>query len=569
MRSDNEKVIKSVEVLDGLAFFRVFSGGVACLGRKKAEVDSLNVFPVPDGDTGINMFLTMSSAKNEAEKKLSEKVGVVADAIAMGSLMGARGNSGVIISQLMRGIAKQMHSLSEIGTKDFAYALREASVMAYKAVMKPVEGTILTVAKGVGNAAAECVDRNYEDTMIGMLRYAIKQGQITLEKTPDMLPVLKEAGVVDAGGQGYIYFLRGMLEVLEGVAPQEEKADIVVKAQPKEEQKKVGAAFDTNIEFRYCTEFIITGENINQESIQSNIGGLGDCMLVVGTDEVVKVHIHTNNPGKVLQFCSEQGILHEIHINNMEDQHEELSDDFDPSEWSDKGDSPEAATPQPTLPAKDMAIVAISAGDGITSMFKSLGCDVIVTGGQTMNPSIQELVEAIKNSNGKEVIVLPNNSNIVLTANQAAKIVENDVYVIPTKTIPQGISAMIAMISGLDIKENVERMNAAVASVKSGEITHAVRDSKYNGLEIKENDIIGILDGDIVVAGKGKNEVVISLVDNILEDGTDMVTLIYGSSISEKEAFDMSDEIREKHPNVEIEIIYGGQPVYDYLIFTE
>lgn len=574
MTQDRAITNTSAGVIDGHGLLMMFSAGVKCLADNKDMVNSLNVFPVPDGDTGTNLYLTMTSALNEAEKKKDTSVGKVADAISMGSLMGARGNSGVIFSQLMRGLAKQLHDKQTASASDLALALENASEMAYKAVMKPVEGTILTVAKAIGKAAVKAIKDGKKD-LADMLFSALEAGKSALAKTPEMLPTLKEAGVVDAGGQGYIFFLEGALSAICDMPLEMPKSasQVTVITGPGSQEVAHVEGSEKAIEFRYCTEFILRGEGIDQEAIKEKIGVLGDCMLVVGTSETVKIHIHTNNPGRVLDICGACGVLHEIHISNMEDQHDELSAKDEKAEETAAEEATDPivpeAVPEVEEEKKPISIVAVSAGDGIDAILKSLGADVIVRGGQTMNPSIQELVDAIKASGGEQVIVLPNNGNVILTATQAGQIVEETVHVIPTKTIMQGIAALISIIHGSSVEENVDRMKDVISKVKSGEITYAVRDSSYNGLTIKANDIMGILNGEIKIVGKTNEEVLNNLINDMIDDESEIVTILYGEDVTEEETESFVEQIRDKNPDVEFEVQYGGQPVYSYFISVE
>ncbi|MCR4425166.1 MAG: DAK2 domain-containing protein, partial [Firmicutes bacterium] len=480
-----------LQALDGPGLLRAFAGGVAWLGENKNIVDSLNVFPVPDGDTGTNMYLTLTSALREAEKAGSAGVGPVGDAIAMGSLMGARGNSGVIFSQLMRGFAKRLHGAEQADPVEFAAALQEASNVAYKAVMRPVEGTILTVAR-MGARAALHAAREGKD-ILGVLDAAIRQSEMTLERTPDMLATLKEAGVVDAGGKGFVFFLLGFASALRGEPMPRPTQEAVPEAAPPRAQvaaEPVRAARQ-RLEYTYCTEFIVRGDRLDADAIRRSISSEGDSMLVVGGPDAIKVHIHTNFPGRVLEACISQGSLHEIHINNMEDQEEE---------FRARG-GPEPVTGAKPSPVREVGVVAVAVGEGIEAILRSLGADVIVTGGQTMNPSIQEIVAAVDSVAAKDVIVLPNNSNVVLTARQAAQVAQTNVHVIPTRTVPQGMAALLAVSQQASLEENIARMTEAADRVKTGEITYSVRDSKVNGFTIRENDVIGLLDGELTVAG--------------------------------------------------------------------
>ncbi|HOA15002.1 MAG TPA: DAK2 domain-containing protein [Bacillota bacterium] len=564
--------------LDGKSLNKAFRDAVQYVGERKASVDALNVFPVPDGDTGTNMYLTMNSAVKEMDKYPAEKIGEVANSIALGCLMGARGNSGVIFSQLMRGFAKRLQGKKTATSTDVAEAIMDASNMAYKAVIKPVEGTILTVSRVAGREALEANKAGSD--IIDIFKAALEGAKSTLEKTPELLPVLKEAGVVDAGGKGYVLFLEGLIESLEGKTGTNKPVEIAHEQHIHEQEPKKDLA---HIEFRYCTEFIIKGSELDEEKIRKDIEMLGDSMLVVGIPETMKVHIHSNNPGKVLEKVVKYGTLHEIHINNMADQHE----DFVMPDFS-KGSGPASnaqggkvtsapavdVKAQPSASAragekKAVATIAVSAGDGLSEIFYSLGVDKCVTGGQTLNPSIQEISEAVEATGAKEVIILPNNKNVILTAKQAADVVKAKVHVIPSKTMQQGIAAMMGYNSEMSAKDNVDRMNKGITSVSSGEITYAVRDTKINGLEIKQNDYIGIIDGQLLVKGSDLNEVVMESLDKMIKPESEIITIFYGSEVEEGKASEMVDNIQQKYADMSIELHSGGQPVYYYLISVE
>ena len=547
--------------LDGHGLIDAFASGVAWLGENKSMVDSLNVFPVPDGDTGTNMYLTVSAALKEAQKSRDLNVGAAADDIAIGSLMGARGNSGVIFSQLMRGFAKRLHGLAVASPSDVGAALAEAASVAYKAVMKPVEGTILTVAR-MGARAAVQAARDGRDVQ-GVLDEAIRQGEITLSRTPDMLPTLKEAGVVDAGGKGLVVFMQGFAMGLRGEA---------VSAGARA-QAPVGAALGSRpaqekIRFRYCTEFIIRGERLSPDAVRNSIlsAAEGDSMLVVGNENTVKVHVHTNSPGRVLETCLTYGSLHEIDIDNMEDQHEE---------FESMGDlpRPQAASQAPAPSAvRDVGVIAVAAGDGVERILVSLGADIVVTGGQTMNPSIQDIVDAVQAVRAREVIVLPNNGNVVLTARKASEVpdlAQTKLHVVPTKTVPQGLAALLAMSPSASLGENIEKMSEAVGKVKTGEITYAVRDSAANGLTIREHDIIGLFDGDLKAVGQDIFEVASSLFSQMHSAEDEIATILYGAGVNGEDAEALASSLRHQYPDVEFEVQYGGQPLYYYLISVE
>lgn len=553
--------------LDGKALTKAFRDAAAYVGENKSIIDALNVFPVPDGDTGTNMYLTMNSAVKEMDKYPADKVGEVANSIALGCLMGARGNSGVIFSQLMRGYAKRLQGRKTAGPSDVAEALMEASNMAYKAVIKPVEGTILTVSRLAGREAMEAYKTGAGVNEI--YKAALEGAKIALEKTPELLPVLKEAGVVDAGGKGYVFFLEGVLSSLEGkIIERAEEAKSVPQLKQEDERRDLA-----HIEFRYCTEFIIRGGGLEEGKIRRDMDPLGDSMLVVGIPETMKVHIHSNNPGKVLERAVKYGTLHEIHINNMADQHEdfvmpEFQAKRNGKNKTENGEA-KATTPEKTPESRNMATIAVSAGDGLTEIFESLGVDRCVTGGQTLNPSIQEITQAIESTGAKEIIVLPNNKNVILTANQAAEVVKAKVYVVPTKTMQQGIAAMMGYNPEVSAKDNVERMSKGVDSVTSGEITHAVRDTKINGLEIRQNDFIGIIDGQLLVNGSKLEDVALSTIERMIRPGSEIVTVFYGSDVDKAKAEEFAATLQDKYPELSVELHSGGQPVYYYLVSIE
>ncbi len=633
-----------IDTMDGSALRIAFASGAAWLGDNKGIVDSLNVFPVPDGDTGTNMFLTVSSALKEAQKSASSDIGVIADAISLGALMGARGNSGVIFSQLMRGFAKRLHGVKAASGADIAAALVEASNMAYKAVIKPVEGTILTVsrmsARGAVHASRDGAD------IIGILEEAIKQGEITLARTPEMLPTLKEAGVVDAGGKGFLIFFEGFLSAVKGEPVSAVSAGVAggrphdaTGAQPHAQQPVRTQAVSSapasasaptlaatpaagadkgqtgvsttaearqareHIEFKYCTELIVKGERLDPDAMKAAILGAiqGDSALIVGNEHTVKVHIHTNFPGRVLETCIRYGSLHEIDINNMEDQHEEFEARAEAAEGgtgtagaagasmpstlasasasgaADAGVMPSpgsaAAGPAaPPQPRKNLGVVAVAAGDGIDMVLRSLGADVVVTGGQTMNPSIQDIAEAARATNADSVIVLPNNGNVILTAGKASEVPDvSDIAigVVPTKTVPQGIAALLALNPGASMRENIAHMTEVSGRVKTGEVTYAVRDSAYNGLVIKENDIIGLFDGELKAVGSSREQVVDELVAAMYAESDEVATVFYGAGVSAEEAEAIVAGLEQKYPDMEFEVRYGGQPLYYYLISLE
>jgi DAK2 domain fusion protein YloV len=572
-------------LLDAEDFARAISAGTEWLGANKELVNSLNVFPVPDGDTGTNMHLTLLAAVREISKVQGKTLSDIAEAVALGSLMGARGNSGVILSQLLRGFAKGVEGKTTLDVAGLARGLQVAASMAYKAVMKPVEGTMLTVARQAARSAVECKRNNLD--MVQAVEKILNDAQDTLEKTPEMLPTLKEAGVVDAGGQGLVFFWEGFVKSIRGEAvfarrdalvavPQ--KADSKVAARKaKEEEKR------PDLEFRYCTEFLVKGKNLPLDMLRQNLTRFGDCVLVVGTDDVAKVHVHTNHPGQVLEHCIRLGELHEIKIDNMAYQHNEFEeakskrdrvvsidsgDDEQDSRYKSGGAG--EAKPKEQKVEKPVGVVAVAVGEGLSEILKSLGADVIVEGGQTMNPSIEELRDAVYQVAAKSVIILPNNGNVILTADKVKEIVSDiETVVIPTKTIPQGVAALVTYNPSVDAESNRRSMEDMISQVSTGEVTYAVRASSVNGFSIDEKDFIGIKDGELCSTGKDRNEVAMSLVSQMVDSDTSLITIYHGKDIRSEDANELAERLADVYPYLEIEVHYGGQPVYYYIISAE
>jgi DAK2 domain fusion protein YloV len=572
-------------LLDAEDFARAISAGTEWLGANKELVNSLNVFPVPDGDTGTNMHLTLLAAVREISKVQGKTLSDIAEAVALGSLMGARGNSGVILSQLLRGFAKGVEGKTALDVAGLARGLQVAASMAYKAVMKPVEGTMLTVARQAARSAVECKRNNLD--MVQAVEKILNDAQDTLEKTPEMLPTLKEAGVVDAGGQGLVFFWEGFVKSIRGEAvfarrdalvavPQ--KADSKVAARKaKEEEKR------PDLEFRYCTEFLVKGKNLPLDMLRQNLTRFGDCVLVVGTDDVAKVHVHTNHPGQVLEHCIRLGELHEIRIDNMAYQHNEFEeakskrdrvvsidsgDDEQDSRYKSGGAG--EAKPKEQKVEKPVGVVAVAVGEGLSEILKSLGADVIVEGGQTMNPSIEELRDAVYQVAAKSVIILPNNGNVILTADKVKEIVSDiETVVIPTKTIPQGVAALVTYNPSVDAESNRRSMEDMISQVSTGEVTYAVRASSVNGFSIDEKDFIGIKDGELCSTGKDRNEVAMSLVSQMVDSDTSLITIYHGKDIRSEDANELAERLADVYPYLEIEVHYGGQPVYYYIISAE
>ncbi|SES74147.1 DAK2 domain-containing protein [Anaerobranca gottschalkii] len=537
--------------IDGTLLKNMLIAGGQALSLRKSEVDSLNVFPVPDGDTGTNMNLTMTSAINEIKKVNSNKVKDVVKALAMGSLMGARGNSGVILSQLFRGFSKVLETKDQITPLDFALGLNEGVKTAYKAVLKPVEGTILTVSKYAAKAAL--MEAKQGSDLVKVMEKALEQGEITLKQTPEMLPVLKQAGVVDSGGKGLLVIYEGWLKFLKG----EEIGDITQADEGIVDFVDEHPLDPKEIKFAYCTEFIIFGNKLDPDKIRNELVDLGDSLLAVGMEDMVKVHIHTNNPGKVLEVGTKWGSLKGIKIDNMLLQTEELRE-VKHNKVENLG------------PKKEVGVIAVAAGEGLKEIFISMGVDYVIEGGQTMNPSTEDFLKAMESVNADSFILLPNNSNIVLAAQQAEKIATKPTKVVRSKTIPQGIAALLNYQSeGIPLEELYQMMEEAITNVKSGQVTFAVRDSKFNDLEIKEGNILGIAENKIEVIGQDVEETTLRLLDKLITEDSEIVTIFYGEDISKEQGEKLIDTIMEQYDNVEVELHYGGQPLYYYLISVE
>lgn len=540
----------SLEFVEGIDLVRSIKAGCIKLEHNKDRVDQLNVFPVPDGDTGTNMYLTLMSAVKEGEKNKDQALGKVAKAISKGALMGARGNSGVILSQIFRGIARELEGKEKAGSMDLARAFKNGSDTAYEAVMKPVEGTILTVIREVARACEKEASHNKD--IIAMLLSGINAGARTLKKTPDMLPVLKEAGVVDSGGQGLVYFLEGFME---GFALENEIPLDTYRQDMAPETVEAMAVRLEALEYQYCTELLIKGNDLNPEEIKEHLNPLGDSMLVVGGDDLVKVHIHVNHPGKVLESCLQWGQLSDIKINNMlEEVHEHrlnLEDE------------------QKQKAAKKIGLVAVASGAGVIDILKSLGVDEVVEGGQTMNPSTEDLLSAAEKVNSPAVIIFPNNSNIIMAAQQLDSLTEKKIAVVPTLSVMQAITALVAYDPEGDIDSILSEMTEEIKQVKFAEITYAVRDSAMNGLDIKEGDKIGILAGEITATGDEENEIAQKLLEQMVDEDSELITLFYGNGLREEEAMALKEIIEESFPEHEVEMHWGGQPHYSYFISVE
>ena len=540
-------------------------GGSDCLAQHKEAVNALNVFPVPDGDTGINMYLTVNSAvKNIAGREYGAVADLGAD-FALGALMGARGNSGVILSQIFRGFSQSMAGKKTLSAVDFAQALQKGVDLSYKSVMKPVEGTILTVFRHFAAAAAKAAKPGGD--IVAMLRAAMVAGEKSLALTPDLLPVLKEAGVVDAGGKGLLLIMEGGLRMLAGEEICVPVAIAPVEAAPQTPSAAAGATAD--LEFVFCTQALVKGENLPIDKIRLHLSITppGDSLLVVGTEELVKIHFHNNQPWQVLEYLSQFGTLHDIIIDNMNDQHEHLT-----TAESLNGAALEEAKAAAAPPAETCATAAIAvcAGEGLTEIFSSMGATVIC-GGQTMNPSAEDLLTAIAACGGEEVVVLPNNSNIILTAQQAQKLAEKPVYVAPSKFVTQGVAAMLSYDKNVGGAANAEAMSEAIKHGIPCEVTYAVRESKYNGFNIKPGDVLGLKKGEIVATGKKLIPTVIKLLEKVMaeDEGYSLISFFYGHDMTEADAAALAARMEERWPDFDVEYHAGGQPLYYLLLSVE
>lgn len=556
-------------IIDGKLFARMIQQGANHLAANAKYVDSLNVFPVPDGDTGTNMNLSMSSGAKEVRHNFSEHVGELGKAFSKGLLMGARGNSGVILSQLFRGFGKAIENKEILNAQDLAAAFQSGVETAYKAVMKPVEGTILTVARESAQKAVETAAKT--DDIITVMEEAVKEAKASLERTPDLLPVLKEVGVVDSGGQGLVFVLEGFLAELKGIQLTEipEKEVSMEQLVKQEHHKSVQSYLSTeDIEFGYCTEFMVKldheklGKPFSEEKFRNDISRFGDSLLVISDDEIVKVHIHTERPGDVLNFGQQFGELINLKIENMRQQHTAILE-------ADQQPASEPVRTQAPVKDKEYGFVTVSMGSGIKKLFTSIGVDQVIEGGQTMNPSTEDIVKAIEEVNARKVFVLPNNKNIILAAEQARDMTEKEVIVIPTKSVPQGISAILAFNPSADIETNTEAMTEALEHVKSGQVTFAVRDTKIDGLTIKKDDFMGILDGDIITAHPDLLEASKELIRHMLDEDSEILTVIVGENVEQDVVDTIEEFVEEQFPDVEIEIHEGNQPLYPFILAVE
>jgi hypothetical protein len=529
---------------------KMFKQGTYELNKNKDIVDSLNVFPVPDGDTGTNMSLTMNSAIEGLSKQTFDTVEEVSKTISKGSLMGARGNSGVILSQIFRGFAKGCKGKKELNSSELCHAFKEAADTAYSAVLKPVEGTILTVIREIAERGMEYAGESLDiEELFALL---IKRGEETLERTPEMLPVLKQANVVDAGGKGLLFILKGCHDAMLGIETNYES----IKSTPVENAPAQAYMNTEDIEFAYCTEFIIEGDNMNGNKLKAFVEKMGDSLVFVQDEELIKVHVHTNNPGLALEEALKYGSLKKVKIENMKDQHSNIIDGSHVTIESIPYD-------------EDYGFIGVAMGEGFINIFKDLGILGNIEGGQTMNPSTEDFLREIDKCNSKHIFIFPNNSNIIMAANQAKELSDKDIYVIPTKTMPQCITAMLEFNRELDANENFEAMVESLGSVKTIQITYSVRDTLFNDMAIEKDDFLAVADGEIKGVGKNQFDVVFESIEKTRDESSEILSIYYGADVTEEDAQALASSIEERFPDLEIDVYFGGQPVYYYVFSLE
>ena len=559
----------SVERIDALMMKKCFLAGAKALEARKDYINELNVFPVPDGDTGTNMTMTIMAAVREINKITDVTVDNLCKAMSSGSLRGARGNSGVILSQIFRGFTKELKGLEYLEVTDLGNSIQHAADTAYKAVMKPKEGTILTVIKAGAEKSVELLMEGESQDMVAFAEEVVAYMEDTLKRTPDMLPVLKQAGVVDSGGEGLMTFVRGALAALQGKEVDLDISGVDAKASPA---ITTGSSEDAaDIKFGYCTEFIIMLERDQdkvEKELKAYLQDIGDCVVVVADDEIVKVHVHTNHPGLAFEKALTYGSLTSMKIDNMREEHQEKL--IRDAETVAKQQAEEDQREDEPKEHKADGFVVVSAGDGLSDIFKDLGADEVIEGGQTMNPSTEDILQAVERVPADTVYILPNNGNIILAAEQARDLTEDKkVVVIPSTNIPQGIAAMINFMPGQSAEENTQQMTEEMGNVKSGQVTYAVRDTRMDGQEIKQGDYMGIADKKIVAVEKGLPEVTVELVEGMIDEESELVSLYYGADVTEKDAEAVADLILKDHDDLEVEVQYGGQPVYSYFVSVE
>ncbi|MFV8827108.1 DAK2 domain-containing protein [Alkalihalobacterium sp. APHAB7] len=559
----------SRKVIDSSQLAHMFIQGGANLTKHAKIVDALNVFPVPDGDTGTNMNLTITSGVKEVRQAPVQKVSAVAQAFSKGLLMGARGNSGVILSQLFRGFAKGVEGKSSIDGKELATAFELGVTTAYKAVMKPVEGTILTVAKDSARAAGKFAKKS--DDALAMMEVVLTEAKASLKRTPDLLPVLKEVGVVDSGGQGLVYIYEGFLAVLKGetIVSQDVETPSMEDLVKLEHHSAQSMLATEDIEFGYCTEVMVKFDEeklkvspFTENDFRKELDQLGDSLLVVSDEDLLKVHIHAESPGEILNRAQRYGNLINIKIENMREQHTHLLDETK----AVYGEDIPAETPKEK---SEYGVVTVSMGEGIEELFKGLGASVVIPGGQTMNPSTEDIVTAIHKTNAHKVLVLPNNGNIIMAAEQAAQVADAEVIVVPTKTVPQGLAALLAFNPLTSLENNSSTMKDAMSFVKTGQVTYAVRDTNMDGIEIKKDDYMGIAEKTIISSGPELVEVTKKLLENMLDENSEILTIIWGEETTEETVADITSYVEENFDEIEVEVHEGKQPLYSFIFSVE
>jgi DAK2 domain fusion protein YloV len=541
-----------VSVVAGQDLRDMFAAAASWLEKSSADIDALNVFPVPDGDTGTNMMLTMRSTMEEAYRAPDHSAAGVAHAMARGALMGARGNSGVILSQIWRGLAQGLEDKESFNAADLADALEKSAQTAYKGVSNPVEGTMLTVIKDAANAARAQVDGGNDD-IVQVLEAVVDASAESVANTPRLLKVLKDAGVVDAGGQGIYTLLEGALRYLKGETEQMRlrKPQIIVSELPYTAPAPVVSGVD-EVPYGYCTEFLLKGEDLEPEEIRRRLEKKGESLIVVGDDAAVRIHIHTLTPGNIISLATKLGTLHQVSIRNMDEQHQDFLE-----------------MQKEKMPTTDTAVIAVASGDGLTDVFGSLGAAAVVPGGQTMNPSTKDILQIVETTPSDNVIILPNNKNIIATASQVQSLTQKKVKVVPTRSIPQGVVALLAFDYEADFKANAEIMEKALSSVKSIEITRSVRATRINGLKIRRKQPIGLLDGELIAVGDTNLDVVNQLLSRLDMEKAEVVTVYYGVDAEVAEAEAINADITKNYPRLQVELIRGGQPHYSYIISVE
>lgn len=566
----------SVKTINAQMLQKMFLAGARGLEAKKEYINELNVFPVPDGDTGTNMTMTIMSAAKEVSALQNPTMDQLGKAISSGSLRGARGNSGVILSQIFRGFVKEVKGLDSIDVTMLGNAVNHAAETAYKAVMKPKEGTILTVAKAGADKAMDLLVNADTDDIEEFCDAVVAEMESALLKTPELLPVLKQAGVVDSGGEGLMTFIRGAMDALKGKV-----SDFTINTETGPQKISMGdvaALEEVDIKFGYCTEFIIMLERSADQveaQLKEYLQRIGDCVVVVADDDIVKVHVHTNDPGLAIQKALSFGSLTSMKIDNMREEHQEKvirdSAKISSGEMSVDDVAAENKKPEkPQMPHKETGFIAVVAGDGLTDIFKDLGVDYVIEGGQTMNPSTEDILGAISKVNADTIFVLPNNGNIILAANQAKDLTEDkEIQVIPSKNIPQGIAAMVSYVSGQPASDNAEIMEEEMNLIKCGQVTYAVRDTNMDGKDIKQGDYMGLTDKEIKAVGKDLAGTTKELIETLIDEDSELISLYYGAETTEQEADALAQEIEQEHDDLEVEIQYGGQPVYSYFISVE